>query len=176
MKKLLSICLACAMCFAMASVTVSAKETIEPDNSSVASEKTAIMPIDANFPTKYLNLAGSSYTATLIDLVANRGSYTLYYFTTSTGTISAKCNLERSGTTTNKNRTLRVSLYESSNGSTWTQSGTSKSVSFSGASVTSTVTFNSLNKSKFYCLYFFNASSTNPADSYDISGKIVVSQ
>lgn len=56
-----------------------------------------------NPPTLFYNLGGSGqYTATLIDLAANRGSYTKYYFATSTGEIYLKFDLERSGTTTNK--------------------------------------------------------------------------
>lgn len=105
MKKTLSLLLALLMCFGLFSSTGFAAGNDGPVSEVIVGG----MPDTraSNVPNEFYNLGGSNkYTATLIDLAAERGSYTKYYFATGTGNIYLKCSLERSGTTTNKDRYL----------------------------------------------------------------------
>ena len=105
-KKYLSLLLAVVMIASVFSTTAFASESELPVNEVIIGGD-SLEYRAPNPPTLFYNLGGSGqYTATLIDLAANRGSYTKYYFATSTGEIYLKFDLERSGTTTNKNREL----------------------------------------------------------------------
>ena len=173
-KKYVSIILALVMITGVFSTTAFAAEIEGPVNEVIiggdSSENRAPTP-----PKLFYNLGGSNqYTATLIDLAANRGSYTKYYFATSTGSIYLKCDLERSGTTTNKNRELIIYLFEKA---TATSSGTlvaTRTVNFTSPEWTARRSFSGLDCNKFYYIRFFNNSSTDPASSMDISGTILV--
>lgn len=126
-------------------------------------------------PSSFYNLGGDNYyTGSLIDLAATRGSYTLYYFATGTGNIYVKMDLERSGTTTNKDRSLKIKLYEKS---TALAAGTlveTKTVSFNTAEATRRVTFTGLDSNKFYYVYFYNASGSSSGSSLDISCTAII--
>lgn len=173
MKKALSLLLALVMCFGLISNTAFAAEIDGPVSEVIVGG----MPDTraSNPPSQFYNLGGTNkYTATLIDLAANRGSYTLYYFATGTGSIYVKCDLERSGTTTNKERDLIIYLYEKE---TATSTGTLRdtaTIRFNEAEVTKRCSFSGLDSNKFYYLRFYNNSSTDPGDSLDISGTIIV--
>lgn len=173
MKKTLSLLLALLMCFGLINTTAFAAEIDGPVSEVIVGG----MPDTraSNAPTQFYNLGGTNkYTATLIDLAANRGSYTLYYFATGTGSIYAKCDLERSGTTTNKERDLIIYLFEKE---TATSTGTlldTATIRFNEAEVTKRCYFSGLDSNKFYYLRFYNNSSTDPGDSLDISGTIIV--
>lgn len=107
-KKYLSLLLAVVMIASVFSTTAFASESELPVNEVIIGGD-SLEYRAPNPPTLFYNLGGSGqYTATLIDLAANRGSYTKYYFATSTGEIYLKFDLERSGTTTNKNRELII--------------------------------------------------------------------
>ena len=107
-KKYLSLLLAVVMIASVFSTTAFASESELPVNEVIIGGD-SLEYRAPNPPTLFYNLGGSGqYTATLIDLAANRGSYTKYYFATSTGEIYLKFDLERSGTTTNKNRETSV--------------------------------------------------------------------
>ena len=111
-KKYLSLLLAVVMIASVFSTTAFASESELPVNEVIIGGD-SLEYRAPNPPTLFYNLGGSGqYTATLIDLAANRGSYTKYYFATSTGEIYLKFDLERSGTTTNKNRELIIYVYE----------------------------------------------------------------
>lgn len=99
-KKYLSLLLAVVMIASVFSTTAFASESELPVNEVIIGGD-SLEYRAPNPPTLFYNLGGSGqYTATLIDLAANRGSYTKYYFATSTGEIYLKFDLERSGTTT----------------------------------------------------------------------------
>lgn len=173
-KKYVSILLALVIITGVFSTTAFATEIEGPVNEVIIGGENSETRA-SNPPTQFYNLGGNNYyTATLIDLAAARGSYTKYYFATGTGSIYLKCDLERSGTTTNKNRELIIYLYEKA---TATSSGSliaTRTISFTSAEYTARRTFYGLDCNKFYYIRFYNNSSTNPASSMDISGTIIV--
>ena len=94
-KKYLSLLLAVVMIASVFSTTAFASESELPVNEVIIGGD-SLEYRAPNPPTLFYNLGGSGqYTATLIDLAANRGSYTKYYFATSTGEIYLKFDLER---------------------------------------------------------------------------------
>ena len=173
MKKRLSLLLAVFMCFTLLNSTAYAAGIDGPVSEVIVGG----MPDTraSNVPNQFYNLGGTNkYTATLIDLAANRGSYTMYYFATGTGKIYLKCDLERSGTTTNKDRDLIVYLYEKETAYTTGTLLDTATIHFNEAEVTERRSFSDLDPNKFYYLRFYNNSSTDPSDSLDISGTIIV--
>lgn len=128
----------------------------------------------SNPPTKHHNLSSADYIATLDELAASKGSYTICYFTTATETINLECNLLRSGTTQNLNRELEIKLYEKYANGTSYHLLDLKTVNFT-TDVTKTVTFDDLGSNNFYYIRFVNKSSEDPADNLDISGTITIS-
>ena len=135
-----------------------------------------IMPLDHDRPSNYWNLSGGNYTGYLIDLAATKGSFTKYYFTTGTGKIYLRCNLERSGTTTNKERTLRIELYEKEAASSYGSLVDSRTVNFESSEVSVNRIFYGLDTNKFYFIRFVNESGTTSGSSLDISGTIIFSE
>lgn len=175
MKKVLSIALAIVMLLSM-SVTALAAEIESPVSETIiGGYEFSDNARASSVPTSFYNLGGdNNYTATLIDLAANRGSYTMYYFATGTGNIYCKCDLERSGTTTNKDRELTIYLYEKATAYSAGVLIDTKTVSFSDAEVTSRKLFTGLDSNKFYYIRFFNTSADSASSSMDISGSILV--
>ncbi len=173
-KKYVSIILALVMVTGVFSTTAFAAEIEGPVNEVIiGGESSETRASDT--PKQFYNLGGDNYyTATLIDLAAARGSYTKYYFATGTGRIYLKCDLERSGTTTDKKRELIIYLYEKA---TATSSGSliaTRTINFTSAEYTTRRLFTGLDCNKFYYIRFYNNSSTSPASSMDISGTILV--
>ena len=85
-----------------------------------------------------------------------------------------KCNLKRTGTSTNNNRELIIYLYEKS---TATSSGSLidlKTVSFMSSDYTARRWFTGLDSSKYYYVRFFNNSDAKPSSSMDISGTSLI--
>lgn len=177
MKHFVATLLALVMSFNMIGVTAFAAEIEGPVSETIISGDSAVNQMRASDePSEYYNLSktGNYYTAELIDLASQRGSYTRYYFSTGTGKIYMKLNLLRSGTTTDKNRDLIIYLYEKDNA---TANGTlvnTKTVHFTDSEVTEYASFTGLDANKFYYIRFYNNSSNKPANSMDISGTIVV--
>lgn len=173
MKHFVGLFLALMMCLSIACIPASASEIEGPvheimviDN-GYARERTA--------PSSFYNLGGNNYyTGELIDLAATRGSYTLYYFATGTGNIYVKMNLERSGTTTGRERELQVKLYEKNSASATGALVSTKIISFDTAEATRRAVFSGLDVNKFYYIYFYNSSSDSSCSSLDISGQITI--
>lgn len=126
----------------------------------------------ANPPYQYRNLSAQAYTAKLLDLAATKGSYTVYYFSTSTGAIHLSCYLERSGTTVQDGRILEARLYNYDTG----RYVTSRTFGFTGPTANYTSFFSGLDVNTHYYIYFYNASSTDVASEKAVSGTIVISE
>lgn len=175
MKKIMSIMLAIVMLFSV-SVSAFAAETEGPVSESIiGGYEISDNARASSVPTSFYNLGGDNYyTATLIDLAANKGSYTKYYFATGTDSIYCKCDLERSGTTTDKNRKLTIYLYEKATASSSGVLVATKTISFSATEVTARRVFTGLDSNKFYYIRFFNTSASSASSSMDISGSILV--
>ena len=140
-KKYLSLLLAVVMIASVFSTTAFASESELPVNEVIIGGD-SLEYRAPNPPTLFYNLGGSGqYTATLIDLAANRGSYTKYYFATSTGEIYLKFDLERSGTTTNKNRELIIYVYEKKTASDTGTLVTAATINFTTAEYTTQLTY-----------------------------------
>ena len=129
----------------------------------------------SNPPTTHHNLSSKDYVATLDELAASKGSYTICYFTTATEEINLECDLLRSGTTQNLTRKLEIRLYEKYAGATSYHYLKSKNLEFT-TDVTETVKFDNLGNNNFYYIRFVNKSYDDPADNLDISGTITISQ
>ena len=173
-KKYLSLLLAVVMIASVFSTTAFASESELPVNEVIIGGD-SLEYRAPNPPTLFYNLGGSGqYTATLIDLAANRGSYTKYYFATSTGEIYLKFDLERSGTTTNKNRELIIYVYEKKTASDTGTLVTAATINFTTAEYTTQLKCYNRDTNKFYYFRFFNNSNSNPASSMDISGSIII--
>lgn len=171
MKRFVSLVLGLAMCLSIACGSASAAEVGE-----IEGPVYEVMTVDDGIsrsnmtPVVFYNLGGDNYyTGSLIDLAAARGSYTLYYFATGTGNIYVKMDLERSGTTTNKDRSLEIRLYEKSTASSAGTLVGTKTVSFNTAEATRRVVFTGLDCNKFYYVYFYNTSGSSSSSSLDIS-------
>lgn len=177
MKRFVATLLALVMSLSMISVTAFAAEIEGPVAETIIGGDSSVNQMRAaDAPSEYYNLSktGNYYTAELIDLASQRGSYTRYYFSTGTGKIYLKLNLLRSGTTTDKNRDLIIYLYKKDSA---TASGTlvdTRTVHFTDAEVTEYKSFTGLDANKFYYIRFYNNSSSKPANSMDISGTIEV--
>lgn len=149
-KKYLSLLLAVVMIASVFSTTAFASESELPVNEVIIGGD-SLEYRAPNPPTLFYNLGGSGqYTATLIDLAANRGSYTKYYFATSTGEIYLKFDLERSGTTTNKNRELIIYVYEKKTASDTGTLVTAATINFTTAEYTTQLKCYNLDTNKFY--------------------------
>lgn len=174
LKKVFAVVMAAAMLLTCGGITAFAAEPSGPVYETIVGGDDANLRA-STAPSSFYNLGGNNnYTATLIDLAATRGSYTMYYFATGTGKIYLKCDLVRSGTTTNTNREMKVYLYEKATASS---AGTLKStatISFSSAEYTVRKSFTGLDSNKFYYLRFYNSSDTSASSSRDISGSILV--
>lgn len=173
MKRFASLALVLAMCFSIACVPASAAEQEGPvyEIMSVYDAQTRAK----DTPSEFYNLGGDNYyEGSLIDLAATKGSYTKYYFATGTGKIYIKMDLERSGTTTNKERSLEIRLYEKSSA---TATGTlfdTRTVSFNTAEATKRVVFTGLDSNKFYYVYFYNTSGNSTGSSLDVSCTAII--
>lgn len=83
-------------------------------------------------------------------------------------------NLERSGTTTGRERELQVKLYEKNSASATGALVSTKIISFDTAEATRRAVFSGLDVNKFYYIYFYNSSSDSSGSSLDISGQITI--
>lgn len=148
------------------------------DNSPLIDEVIAIGDIPnentrvAYPPSSYRNLSAKPYGAKLEDLAAAKGSYTKFFFSTSTGEIHLDCNLERSGTTVQDGRVLEARLYKYETG----QRVATRTFVFTGPTAHYTSFFSGLDVNSHYYIYFYNASSTDVASEKAISGTITVSE
>lgn len=173
MKKIVSILLVFTMCFTLFCTTASASEIENPVYETIIGGEVNTRASSA--PSSFYNLGGdNNYTATLIDLAASKGSYTKYYFATSTGNIYLRCSLERSGTTTDKNRYLIIYLYEKADATSSGKLLKTETIHFKTAETTIHKSFTELDTNKFYYIRFYNNSSTDSGSSLDISGTILV--
>lgn len=174
MKKFIGILLAVSICMSIVCIPTMATDI----NEEPVHEVMVVDEIEtraSSAPSELKNLGGdNSYSGSLIDLAATKGSYTKYYFATGTGNIYVKLDLERSGTTANKTRKLNVVLYEKSKATAFGTEKDTKKVSFTEAEATKRVVFTGLDSDKFYYIYFYNDSSSSAGDSLDISGTILV--
>lgn len=173
MKKIVSLLFVFTLLLSMATTTFAAEMGSGSVSVPIIREEDSIQASSA--PKDFKNLGGAnSYTATLIDLAASRSSFTKYYFATGTGKIYLKCDLERSGTTSNKDRQLTVKLYRKDKASSSGVLAQTKTINFSEAEVTKRISFTGLDCNKFYYIEFKNSSASYPSCSRDISASILV--
>lgn len=176
MKRLILLALAIVMSLNMLLLPVSAAETQSPVVQVIVGGDDRNDNVRASDPpTTHHNLSSKDYIATLDELAASKGCYTICYFTTATEEINLECNLLRSGTTQNLTRKLEIRLYEKYADANSYHYLKSKNVEFA-TDVTEPVTFDNLGNNNFYYIRFVNKSSDDPADNLDISGTITISE
>lgn len=176
-KRIVSLTLVALMVISLLSTTAFAAEvSTSTDNETVTMTPMAVQPLADTAPSDYRNLSSESYTATLIDLAATKASLTKYYFSTGTKEINMDFSLERSGTTTQTKRVLKVYLYERTATGSWTKTSKEATVTFYGTSISTSRSFTGLDANKFYYLSFKNESASTTSSRCDISGSIVVSE
>ena len=107
MKKLFSLLLVCALAFTM-SVSAFAAEAA----SSTEKEPPAQTEMDATTAEIPTESATLPYYATVVDLCEGCGTYTKYYFNTSSGQLTIGGTLNSSGDENNKSRNAKIELYE----------------------------------------------------------------
>lgn len=171
-RKIMAFIMAIAI---MVPITVNASAAAGPQDAMPAREVTTTSsdtPIlrAPEAPKEYMNLDTSSYTAKLRKLAATKGSYSLYYFSTSNGTIAFNGSVQAVGVTDPNSRSFTLTLYEFNTG-TFVDSvdfSFTKEAEFKHA-------FNGLSKNKTYYFKFVNTSNTSSSGSRDISADIVVS-
>lgn len=177
MKRFCALLLAASMCLSLFCSSAMAVETEGPACETIVGGYDISDQARASAdPSAFYNLSGDNnyYTAELIDLAASKGSYTRYYFATGTEHIYVKCDLMRSGTTTNLDRELKIHLYEKASATAVGTLIVTRTVNFSEAEVTARKIFYGLDAHKFYYIRFVNNSSTSSSSSYDISGTILI--
>lgn len=178
MKKFLSLILSVIMLFAI-SVNCLAVNTaavsVKPYDGEIETYDDDIEPRAPVEPSDHKSLV-EPYTAELIDLAATKSSITIYYFSTQTSEIHLNFDLERSGTSTIKRRTLTAHLYEKVGQDYLGSEIDSVSVSFTGTSYSCSRKFQELDPDNFYYIKFTNDSDSSQSSRADISGTIVISQ
>lgn len=176
-KRIMSLTLTALMVLSLLSTPALAAEvSTSADNELAITAQMGVQPLADTVPSEYRNLSSESYTAKLIDLAATKASLTKYYFSTGTGEINMDFSLERSGTTTQTKRVLKVYLYEKTSTGSWTKTSKEATVTFYGTSVSTSKSFTGLDANKFYYLSFKNESASSTGSRCDISGSIVVSE
>lgn len=152
----------------------------------VETQEIGIVPFAENKPAYSVthNLAVGKYPAKLLDLAANRGSYTKTCFITGSDKINLKFTLEHSGTTQNYSRSLMVTLYEYY---VWVDDGwnthydvrkvSSKTLTYnSSQTITRNMSFAGLDGNTHYYFLFDNVSNSSSKSGYDISADIEITQ
>lgn len=173
MKKALSLLLTLLMCVGLFSSTAFAAGNDGPVSEILVGDEPGTRAPDV--PNEFYNLGGSnSYTGKLEHLAANRGTYTKYYFATATGNLYLKCDLKLDGDVTEKDRYLVIYLYEKDAAYENGVLLDTATIHFNEAEVTKRCSFDDLDPNNFYYLRFYNNSSTDPADSLDIEGTVIV--
>ena len=164
-KRFMALCTAIFM-FAALSISVSSQSIPQftADNPDYLVEET--MTRGSKAPTSATTLP---YYAKITDLAASKGTYTNYYFTTSSGTLKITGDLQSRGTGNIKARAYQIDLYNTS--STAVYDSYSGEFSESG---TVSCTFRNLDKSKNWYIKFRNISDSAASTSKDISGNLTI--
>lgn len=178
-SRMLTVILAMAVIFALI-VPASASAITDLDNPVYdVSDDDGIELYAANMPA-YGDMASLPYDAKLTDLPATNGSYTKYCFMAPSGRMGFAGSFELSGTSTNHERKLSVSLYRYE---PWTDDGGNihatprlvgtKTMNASDYS-SECIFFENLSKNTQYFVLFRNVSSTSQSSNYSISGIIKI--
>ena len=174
LKKLLATILGVAICFSLICSSASASSTGEITGPIYDVLNTNISTRGATIPTQHYNLGeDNKYTARIVDLAANRGTYTNYYFSTPTGYLYFDIDLIHSGTTTTLYRELTLEIYKLNSDYSGTLVQT-WSLHYNGLTMSAYPFFSGFDPHLFYYVLFRNTSSTNANSSMDISGTIVI--
>lgn len=148
------------------------------DQQLLSLDDEGIVPF-AEYMPPYGSVLALPYQAELIDLAANRGSYTKSCFVTSTGRMNLSCTFQHSGTSTSNFRLLEIRLYRYT---PWADDGgnihytgellRTQTVTASQGITNRNVLFDNLANGVQYFFLFRNVSDTSTGSGYDISGII----
>lgn len=116
MKKLFALMLACTLMFTLGIPAFAAEVTPTTNGSAVdvvvVDGDGTISPHAPNIPTSSTSLP---YTATVTNLCEGCGTYTLFYFKTTTGNLKIGGSLKSSGDKNDTSRYAVIELYEVNN-------------------------------------------------------------
>lgn len=188
MKRLFAMLLAVTICAGLICTPASAATVEKPiDPVIISPSDTNIVPFAASMPdyNSVRNLTATGVDAELINLAADRGSYSKTCYTTSSGTMRITFTFRQSGDQTNKSRTLSIFLYKYEVGRDdgWnpiyipkfvSSRGATYSLSTASSTATRTVTFTGLDPDTRYFLLFRNTSAPDKDSQFDISADIKI--
>ncbi len=109
MEKLFSLLLVCALAFTMSVSAFAAEATPSTEKEPPAQTEMDATTRAAEIPTES---AALPYYATVVDLCEGCGTYTKYYFNTSSGQLTIGGTLKSSGDQNDKSRNAKIELYE----------------------------------------------------------------
>ena len=173
MKKMFALVLSCILILSLSLPAFAAEVTPAADGSTAdapsSQGETGITPLASDIPTSSASLP---YTATVTDLCEGCGTYTLYYFKTTTGNLKIGGTLKSSGDKNDTSRYAKIVLYEVNN-STAIDSYTVEQ--FAG-STTLSHTFRNLSSDKNYYLLIKNTTGWGIWKNLWISGDVSISE
>jgi len=109
MKKLFSLLLVCALAFTMSVSAFAAEAAPSTEKEPPAQTEVDATTRAADIPTESVALP---YYATVVNLCEGCGTYTRYYFNTTSGKLTIGGTLNSSGDENNKSRNAKIELYE----------------------------------------------------------------
>lgn len=173
MKKMFAMMLSCILTLSLSLPAFAAEVTPAADGSTAdaptSQGEMEITPRASNIPTSSTTLP---YTATVTNLCEGCGTYTLYYFNTTTGCLKIGGTLKSSGDKNDTSRYAEIELYEVNN-STAIDSYTVEQ--FAG-STTLSHTFRNLRSDKNYYLLIKNTTGWGIWKDLWISGDVSISE
>lgn len=173
MKKIFALILSCILALSLGLPAFAADATPTVDDSATATlsaeGEMTIAPRAADRPTSSTSLP---YTATVTNLCEGCGTYTLYYFKTTTGKLVIGGTLKSSGDKNDTSRYAEIELYEVNN----TTAIDSYTVDQFAGSTNLSHTFRNLSSDKNYYLLIKNTTGWGFLKDLWISGDVKVSE
>ena len=170
MKKLFSLLLVCALAFTMSVSAFAAEAAPSTEKEPPAQTEVDATTRAADIPTESVALP---YYATVVNLCEGCGTYTRYYFNTTSGKLTIGGTLNSSGDENNKSRNAKIELYEVNKSGaidSYTVSQFTESTSLSH-------TFRNLSANKNYYIRIVNATGWGgPFTDLWLGGTVSISQ
>lgn len=172
MKKTICLLLVVVM---LTSICIPASATTAPcvEELIIVNENARTVPY---VPTSYYNLSANSYTGTFLEMQIGEVGYTQRYFSTGTGELNLRFTIRSTGSTDSSTRYMKVALYKSSNGGSWTYQTTKSIRSLSTAEISTTVSFTNLELDAFYYIKVSNSTPGDQSLDYTITGVFVITE
>ena len=173
MKKVLAMMLSCILTLSLSLPAFAAEVTPATDGSAAdtptSQGEMGITPCASDIPTSSTTLP---YTATVTNLCEGCGTYTLYYFKTTTGYLKIGGTLKSSGDKNDTSRYAKIELYEVNNDTAIDSYTVDQFVE----STTLSHTFRNLSSDKNYYILLKNTTGWGMWKDLWISGNVSISE